>query len=167
MRPRPDLAIPAQKVWWKFHGRPEDPGAHSDLVAYWELVWLKQAYNLSRSDFIDWAQTPEGRHELAHWTSLVVAKQKESGHGRISDKMWSACPEPAMLERESGAELLVIELDDKWCNLNDYVKEPGVMPTEHGYHNIETLNQRKGKQEAGWLEDLDALCVAGARGLTA
>ena len=84
---------PEAEVWWKHHGRPDDPSSHSDFDGYCETIWHKQKFSLSKVEFVVWAQTDEGKAQIAHWTQYMVSMKKQ-GVKRFTDKMWDACPAP-------------------------------------------------------------------------
>ena len=84
---------------------------------------MKQKYIMTKAEFISWAQTKEGKHELEHSTDAMIKKRKESGDQcRFSETCLAESPPAAKLERESAAEVHIIEPDEKWVTVDEYVQ---------------------------------------------
>ena len=140
-------------IWWKDHGRPDEPGSHSDFDGYCDMIWAKQKYTLSKEEFIEWAHTKEGKHQMAHFTKFIVEKRAISGpNARLSAKAWASCPPPAALIRETIDETSIIEPDDEFLDAQQFEDRFKFPPAQLGY-KLEKETRKDGSVQTGvWVQ---------------
>ena len=130
--------------------------SHSDFDGYCEIVWEKQKYDMSKADFTAWAHMQQGRADLLHYTKFLVELKQKAGHkGRISAKMWSGCPTPAKVDRETIRQKELVEPDEIFLTESKFEARFGVLPSTLG-HVCVWETRSNGKAEYGcWVANDD------------